>query len=93
MGKDRNVSEVRAFVSAHELVALAKEKLDITNHNGLLDEEDIREICKWVATLAPDAIEVNGELTFGKTGIGMLLFVSLSEFPRFYEKYELSQPN
>ena len=81
-------------VTAHELVQLAKEDLNIATNISVLDEDDIRNICKWVGIRAPDTTQDEDNVyVLGKLGIEIMLFIALSMFPRFYEKYELSQPH
>ena len=76
-----------------ELVEQAKANLGITRPNGELTDDDIRAIARWVGTQAPDTVCTDGEVTFNRTGIDLMLFITLAEFPEFYSRYELSQFN
>ncbi len=94
MYEDNVAARLHTYQGVHDIVEIVKCELGIKVHNSLLGESDIREICKWLAYRAPDTIhEEDGSSTLGPKGIGILLFISLIAFPKFYEKYELSQCN
>ena len=80
-------------VKTSELVNLAKANLGITKPNGELADDDIRAIARWIGMQAQDTAYINGEVTFNRTGIDLMLFITLAEFPEFYSRYELSQFN
>jgi len=88
------MDDVRAeFRDSSSTVELAKQSCGIDKPNSVMSDDDIRTVCKWIAEQAPDTMHVDGKPTFGKIGINAMLFIALTEFPRFYEKYELSQFN
>jgi len=74
-------------------VQLAKETLGISTPDSMMTDEEIRTVPKWIAQHAPDTVWVDGKPQFGRLGISAMLFVVLSEFPSFYERYGLSQFN
>ena len=80
-------------LTTSDLVNLAKANLGITKPNGELADNDIRAIARWVGMQATDIACVDGEVTFSRIGIGLMLFIALTEFPEFYSRYELSQFN
>jgi len=80
-------------VKTSDLVEQAKANLGIAKPNGELADDDIRAIAHWVGMKAQDTVCANGEVTFNRTGIGLMLFIALTEFPEFYSRYELSQFN
>jgi len=94
MDEGNVTARVKSCMAAYDLVDIAKVELGINKNNALMSEEDIREVCKWIAVRAPDTKEdENGVPTLGRQGIDTLLFISLNAFPKFYEKYGLSQMN
>ena len=93
MSEENVAARIKTSMAAGELVDIAKQELGITFSNALLDDEDIRGICKWVGQHAPDTIENGDETHIKSKGIDAMLFISLSVFPWFYERYELSQMN
>ena len=76
-----------------QLVAQAKKACKIDKPNALMSDDDIRAVAHWVGMHAPDTSCANGEVKFRKIGIGLMLFITMMEFPDFYVRYELSQFN
>ena len=56
-------------------------------------EDEVRKVARWIGECAYDTIYIDDEPRFGRTGIGLMLLVTMMEFPMFYEKYDLSQRN
>jgi len=81
------------FLRTSELVDQAKEACHITTPNDQMTDEEIRTVMRWVGQCMPDTEWVHGKLIFGRMGIELMLFVTLSEFPSFYVRYGLSQFN
>jgi len=80
-------------VDASSAVQLAKDACHIDTLNFAMSDEEIRIVAKWIGQQAPDTIWVDGKPKFRTLGISAMLFITLSEFPKFYEKYGLSQFN
>ena len=81
------------FRDPSSTVELAKESCSIGKPNSEMTDDEIRIVCKWLGYQAPDTTWVDGKLTLGKMGINLMLFIALTEFPWFYEMYELAQFN
>ena len=79
------------YVHPSELVKQAKVACHITKLNGDMTDDEIRTVIRALAECTHDTTWVDGHLIFGKKAIDLMLFIALSEFPWFYEKYELSQ--
>lgn len=58
-----------------------------------MTDDDIRKVMRWIGEGAPDTVWIDEKPVLGKLGIGMMLFLTLSEFSEFYVRYELSQFN
>ena len=55
---------------------------------------EIKEIIRWIGMCSVDTIFLDGDKpVLGRMGIGLMLTVTLLEFPDYYMKYELSQFN
>ena len=76
-----------------ELVDQAKEACHIITPNDQMTDEEIRTVMRWIGQRTPDTEWVDGKFVFGRMGIELMLFMTLSEFPDFYVRYELSQFN
>jgi hypothetical protein len=93
------------FWKASDVVDKAKMSFGIEKPNSQMSDHEIRRVIRWVGDNAPDTVWVNrfGEesilqgiglqTVLGKEGIGMMLTITLLVFPRFYERFELSQFN
>ncbi len=90
---DAKDAKLRSHLAASDIVNIAKIELHIHSDNAFLNDNDIRSICRWIGSRAPDTVDSDSDLSFGKIGIDIMLFVSLNAFPWFYEKYELYQSN
>ncbi len=66
-------------------VDVAKQSLGMGKPTSEMTEDDIRAVCKWIGERAPDTMWIDGKAKLGRLGIGAMLFIVLTEFPRFYE--------
>ena len=76
-----------------ELIALAKEGRSITKPNSEMTDDEIRTIAHWIFEHLPDTSWQDGKMIPGRAGIDLMLFVTMSEFPEFYQKHGLGQYN
>lgn len=74
-------------------VYMAKVACNISSENKDLTDDEIAEVCRHIASYAPDTVCVNGKPQFGEIGISLMLSIALYEFPWFYQKHELWQRN
>ena len=82
------------YMYSWELVGWGLANLRIKKPEGTLPDKYIREVIRWVGICAVDTIFVGGDKPIlGRIGIGLMLTVTLLEFPEYYMKYELSQFN
>ncbi len=78
------------YLDTDTVVCAARSALGIDTPNAYLSDDEIREICRWVGENAPDTIEVDGKKIIRRMGISAMLFIALTEFPEYYERYELA---
>jgi len=82
------------YMYSWELVGWGLANLRIKKPKGTLPDKLICEVIRWVGICAVDTIFVGGDKPIlGRIGIGLMLTVTLLEFPEYYMKYELSQFN
>ena len=82
------------YMYSWELVDLGLANLRIKKPEGTLSDKHIREVIRWVGICAVDTIFTGeNKPILGRIGIGLMLTVTLLEFPEYYMKYELSQFN
>ena len=88
------VDNLSEYVTSRQLLICAKLCLDINKPDSEMEDGDIRRAMGWVGETALDTVRANGEKPkIGLHGIGLMLTVTLLEFPSFYEEYGLSQSN
>jgi hypothetical protein len=77
-----------------ELVTWGLANLRIERQIEELSDVEIREVVRWIGMCSVDTIFVDGDKPIlGRIGIGLMLSITLLEFPDYYTKYELSQFN
>jgi hypothetical protein len=88
------ISNNNNWLYPFELVDWAKANLNIVKLDEDLMDTEICEIIKWIGMCSVDTIYIDGDKPIlGRIGIGLMLSVTLLEFPDYYMKYELSQFN
>lgn len=75
------------------IIQMAKKACSIPGENKDLTDAEVAEVCKFLASRAPDTTTVNGKLVFGEIGVSLMLSIALYEFPEFYQRHELWQRN
>ena len=82
------------YMEISQLTDWAKANLNITTLDNEITDEDIRQIVNWIGMCAVDTVFVDGDKPIlRRIGIGMMLTVTLLEFPEFYSRYKLAQFN
>ena len=83
----RNPAE---YLTAAELVTLGKVACDVETPTAEMTDGEIRMVVRWIAVILTKA---EGDILCNRQAVEIMLFVTMSEFPEFYERYELSQEN
>jgi len=81
------------YVPAYQLIGWAMVNLGIAPPDAPISDQDIRQIMLWIGYNAVDTMYPDDVPKLGRIGIGLMLSVTLLEFPEYYVKYELSQFN
>ena len=84
---------LHAYLDTDTIIDITKGQLGITNSRSEMTDEDIRSVMKFLASGAPDTMLFDDKPIFGRIGFGLMLSLTLYEFPEFYERYGLSQWN
>ena len=88
------IPEPDGYMYSWQLVNWAQANLKIMKPKEVLTNEDIRDVIRWIGMCTVDTIFIDGDKPIiGRIGIGLMLTVTLLEFPEYYVKYELSQFN
>ncbi len=85
------ITEPDGYMYSWELIDWAAANLKIVKPREALTNEDIREVIRWIGMCTVDTIFIDGDKPIiGRIGIGLMLTVTLLEFPEYYMKYELA---
>ncbi len=88
------MGNLNEYIVTDHLIEWAKANLKIIKYNGDLTDAEIRRIIRFIAVRTIDTLFVDdGKPILGKHGTGVMLSVTLLEFPKFYEKFALNQFN
>lgn len=88
------MEDLDKYMETSQLINWAKANLDIIKLNSDMTDEDIRKVIRWIGMCSVDTVFVDGDKPIlRRIGIGMMLSVTLLEFPEFYSRYELAQFN
>ena len=86
--------EPTGWVSPRGLIEQAMDDLSIDKPKGALADADIKKIMRYIGMCAADTdLSDPDNPKIGHIGIGLMLTVTLLEFPEYYVKYELAQFN
>ena len=81
------------YLGTDAIIEMAKSQNGITAPNEFMVDSEIATVMKYLASYAPDTLQYDDKPVFGRTGIGLMLSLTLYEFPWFYEEHELWQRN
>lgn len=81
------------YLNTNIIIEITKAQHDIRKPNSEMADEEIAKIMRFLGSGAPDTIWVDGKPTMGRIGLGVMLSLTLYEFPWFYRKHELWQRN
>ena len=82
------------YMTTRYLINWAMVKNNIHKRREELTDHDIRRIMRWVGLCSVDTIFIDvRKPLIGRIGIGLMLTVTLLEFPEYYVKHELAQFN
>ena len=87
------MKDISSCSNPGELITLAKEACSISKPNSEMTDDEIRTISHWIFEQLPDTTWKDSKMVLGRAGIDLMLFVTMSGFPRFYQEHGLGQYN
>ena len=76
-----------------EIISIAKGMLNIDRPNEEMTDYEIQQVLRIYGDNAPGTRWEDGKIVMGRIGFELMLFLAITEFPRWYERHELSQWN
>ncbi|MDD5704195.1 MAG: hypothetical protein PHU23_19345 [Dehalococcoidales bacterium] len=81
------------YMTTNKLIKLAMYDNNITKPREQLNDNDIKEIMVWIGLCAVDTMLLEDRPLIGRIGLGLMLTVTLLEFPEYFNKHNLAQFN
>ena len=85
--------ELDTYLEASTIIEEAKARHDIRKPNSEMADKEIATIMRFLGSGAHDTVWIDGKPTLMRKGLGIMLSLSLYEFPEFYARHELWQRN
>ena len=85
--------QLDTYLSTNIIIDITKAQHNIRKPNSEMADEEIAKIMRFLGSGAPDTTWVDGKPNMGRTGLGVMLSLTLYEFPGFYIRWELWQRN
>ena len=77
-----------------EIVNVACSECGILTFRKNLNDNEIAEVCRWVGLHAPNSkpapVGENGKPQISVDGFDAMVFVTITEFPKFFEEHMLA---
>ena len=87
------LKDISSCSNTRALIAQAKEACSIAKPNSEMTDDEIRIVIHWLGKRLPDTSWKDSKMVPGRAGIDLMLFVTMSEFPKFYQEHGLGQYN
>lgn len=78
------------FFEVDELVSVVCLQCGIPRLRHDLNDEEIARVCRWIGEHAPNTTTVDGKLAISAEGFDAMIFLTITEFPQFFEKHKLA---
>lgn len=87
------MESISYYLETSEIVTQAKKTCGIDKLNIDMTKDEIAKTMRWIGQQAPDTNCVDGKISLGRIGIGLMLSITIAEFPEFYQHCGLAQYN
>lgn len=84
---------LNTYLNANTIIEMTKAHYNIKTPNSDMTDEEIGKVMRFLGSSSPDTVWFDGKPVLGRLGIGVMLSLTLYEFPEFYDKHELIQVN
>ena len=81
------------YTLADSIIEVIKSQCGIEKPNAEMTSDEIGIVMRHIGRSAPDTTWLDDKPIFGRTGIGVMLSLTLYAFPDHYIEYELWQKN
>jgi len=86
--------DINEYMTSGELLEWAVNGTNLCKSRHDLTDREIAKLMRWIGGCAADTVVTqDGIFYIRRMGIGLMLTMTLLEFPEYYVKYELAQFN
>lgn len=86
--------DLTEYPTSSEFLHWAMEELHLLKSKDQLTDHEIGRLMQWLGICSPDTIITSDDFPYiRRMGVGIMLTMTLLEFPEFFMKYELAQFN
>jgi len=78
------------YMEVDEVVDVVCSLCGIPSFRMGMGNEEIAKVCRWVGEHAPGSKKVDGKMAISADGFDAMIFITITEFPEFYEKHQLA---
>ena len=77
-------------LEVNELVDIICSQCGIPTFRLNMSNEEIARVCRWIGEHASGSRIIDGKMVISAEGFDTMIFVTIIEFPQFYEEHNLA---
>lgn len=82
--------EVAEALVVSDLVDCVCSECGIPRFRMGMGDEEVAKVCRWIGEHAPGSKFIDGKVAISADGFDAMIFITITEFPKFYEKHQLA---
>lgn len=83
------MKDAEGFLEVSDLISAVCSQCGIPTFAHNLSDEEIAEVCRWIGERAPGSQVIDGKMVISAEGFDTMIFITMIEFPEFYERHQL----
>lgn len=84
------MSSSEEYLEVADLVDVTCSQCGIPSFRLGMSDEETAKVCRSIGERAPGSGLIDGKQVISVDGFDAMIFVAITEFPKFYEKYNLA---
>jgi len=77
------------YLATDDIVDIVCSECGIPSFRHNMVDEEIAQVCKYIGENAPGVIVIHGKKLITMEGFDTMIFITITEFPRFFEEHML----
>ena len=83
--------ELDTYLTTDTIIEVTKAQFGIEKSDREMTDADIAQVMRHIGSFAPDTAWDDNKPIMGRIGLGIMLSLTLYQFPEFYARHELWQ--